>query len=189
MKTVYKLMSISMFLFGLAVYPVFATIITFDATLTGSGEVPPNGSPATGTFSLTLDDVADTLMINETFSGLSAPATAAHIHAGAGPGANAPVVLNFVGSGFPTGATSGSFNHTFDLETSLSGSITINQFISDLESGLAYANIHDADFPGGEIRGQLEAVLSAMPEPETSFLLMLGFGVLIVIRRMMGRAL
>ena len=35
--------------------------------------------------------------------------------------------------------------------------------IAGLNSGLAYANIHNSVFPGGEIRGQLAAV----PEPAT----------------------
>ena len=46
----------------------------------------------------------------------------------------------------------------FNLTTDLIGGITVQTFITGLEGGLAYANIHDANFPGGEIRGQLQAV-------------------------------
>ena len=44
--------------------------------------------------------------------------------------------------------------------------------IAALNSGNTYANIHDANFPGGEIRGQIEVT----PEPST--LLLLGTGLI-----------
>jgi hypothetical protein len=40
--------------------------------------------------------------------------------------------------------------------------------VAALFAGQAYANIHDATFPGGEIRGQL---LLQTPEPSTLMLL------------------
>jgi hypothetical protein len=39
-------------------------------------------------------------------------------------------------------------------------------FIVGLNDGQTYVNVHSMSFPGGEIRGQLEAV----PEPATAFL-------------------
>jgi CHRD domain len=50
----------------------------YTATLLGSNEVPPTGSPATGFATFTLS--GDLLSIDETFSGLVTPASAAHIH-------------------------------------------------------------------------------------------------------------
>ena len=44
-------------------------------------------------------------------------------------------------------------------------------FIAGLESGQTYLNIHTTQFPGGEIRGQLQAV------PEPASLVLLGTGV------------
>jgi hypothetical protein len=82
--------------------PANASLLETQATLLGTNETPPNASPATGFIDVTLDTVADTLMVHETFSGLESPATAAHIHCCAPPGIAAPVRLPFLGSeGFP----------------------------------------------------------------------------------------
>src|SRR5260370_41858577 len=50
----------------------------YSAVLLGSNEVPPTGSPATGVGVFTLS--GNLLTIAETFTGLTAPASAAHIH-------------------------------------------------------------------------------------------------------------
>ena len=146
----------------------------FTATLTGAGENPPNASPGIGTGVFTLSTSETMLTVDLSFSGLTAPASAAHIHCCAGPGTNAAVVLNFVGTGFPTGVTAGTYDHTFTLATDLIG-ITPAAFLSALFAGTTYANIHNANFPGGEIRGQL---ITTVPEPG-SLLLLVG-GVLVL---------
>jgi hypothetical protein len=152
--------------------PANASVIDFSAVLLGANETPPNASTASGVINVTLNDVTDVLTVNETFTGLSTLATAAHIHCCAVPGVAAPVALPF--SNFPAGSTSGTYNATFNLTTDLIGGITVQTFIAGLEGGLAYANIHDANFPAGEIRGQLEAV-SAVPEPSTWAMMIIGF--------------
>jgi CHRD domain len=141
-------------LFLAAVCPARATQQLFHATLNGSQEVPPHATTARGDATVLLDDVALTITCNLSFTGLSAPATAAHIHEPANPGTNAALVFPF--SGVPA-ATSGSMpQQTF--------AITAGQ-IADLRAGRFYINIHDAVFPGGEIRGQL---LAAPPRTWTS---------------------
>src|SRR5204863_7023910 len=73
-----------------------------------------------------------------------APATAGHIHGPAGAGTNASVLFPF--SGVPA-ATSGSIPQ-------LSFAITPTQ-LGYLQSGLLYMNVHNATYPGGEIRDQI----------------------------------
>ena len=126
----------------------------FTATLNGSQEVPPNASTATGSGTVFLNDAQTTITVNLNFAGLAAPATMAHIHGPASPGTNAPVIFPF--TGVPN-ATSGTIpEQTF--------AITPTQ-VSQLMNGLFYFNVHNATFPGGEIRGQISG--SAPPPSPT----------------------
>jgi len=126
---------------------------TWQAILTGSQEVPANGSTATGFGTVILNAAQTQITVDESWSGLvGGPATASHIHGPAGVGTNASVLFPF--SGVPS-ATSGSIpEQTF--------AITPTQ-VGYLQNGFLYMNVHDSVFPGGEIRGQLILV----PEPST----------------------
>ena len=154
-------------IFGLLALAVFApgvrADLIFQATLLPGNEVPPHVTGAFGFITVDLHNDLVTLDVNETFDNLTTPAAAAHIHCCTPPGANAAVVLPF--TGFPA-LTDGTYVHTFDLNTDLTG-ITPANFVAQLQSGNTYANIHDATFPGGEIRGQLELA----PEPAGPILL------------------
>ena len=126
----------------------------FTATLDGTQEVPPNASTAAGSGIVVLNEPQTMVTVDLSFAGLTGGnATAAHIHAPGAPGVNAPVIINF--PGFPA-ATSGTYSDTF--------AITPTQ-VTQLQGGLAYLNIHNAVFPGGEIRGQL--ALAACPPIST----------------------
>ena len=57
--------------------------ITFVATLNSASEVPPNASTATGSSTLVYNDDTNTFTISTNYSGLTGPATGAHIHKGA----------------------------------------------------------------------------------------------------------
>ena len=151
------------------------------AVLTGSQEIPANASPASGVVELFL--AGNMLTVEESWSGLiGGPAAAAHIHCCVTPGSNVGVAVPF--TGFPS-AISGTYSRIFDLSSSsvyTSAFITTfgggtvagaeSALIAGLDAGNAYANIHDAVFPGGEIRGDLVAV--ATPEPSSVLLLASG---------------
>jgi hypothetical protein len=121
-----------------------AAIVNFSMTLQGSQEVPPNASPATGSGTAVLDTDTNTLNFNISFSGLTAPQTAAHFHGPAAPGVNAGVLF-----GLPLGSP---INGTWNMTDEHEGWIL---------AGLVYVNVHTTAFPGGEIRGQVIEVVNA----------------------------
>src|SRR5271167_4352936 len=58
----------------------FALKIPIQATLSGAGEVPPNGSPAKGLMQGTFDTDTNTLEWTVTYSGLTTEPIGAHFH-------------------------------------------------------------------------------------------------------------
>ena len=117
-----------------------AKMDTYEASLSGSQEVPANSSGGRGTAEVQLNSSTNTVSWKVTYSGLSGPATAGHIHGPAAAGANAGVMIPFANVGTPT------FQGT--------AAITPAQ-AAELAAGRTYVNMHSAQFPGGEIRGQL----------------------------------
>ena len=110
--------------------------------LTGAQEVPPVTTGGTGTADTTFDKSTNVLTWTVTYSGLSGPVTAGHLHGPAMPGANAGVVVPFTG----------------DLSSPIRGKATLTAAqAADLTSGRWYVNLHTAKHPGGEIRGQVTA--------------------------------
>jgi len=184
-----SLAGVLMVLALLVAAPVSASTITFQASMRGLNEVPPNGSTATGFTTVVLDTVLHTLSVNLSFSGLTNIASAGHIHCCAGPGVNAIVAVPY--TGLPS-ALSGTYTNTFLLTDANSYNpafITANggtvasaeaALVAAMILGNTYSNIHDApNFGGGEIRGQLAAV----PEPATLTLLGLGLAALVARKR------
>jgi CHRD domain len=150
---------------------VQATMITYNASLSGPGENPPNASPGIGNATVTTDDVANTLAVHVTFSGLLAGTTASHIHCCvAPPGATGVATTVPTFPNLPMGVTSGTFDQFDDLTLASSYNpafITANggttasaeaALLAGLVAGHAYLNIHTTQFPGGEIRGFLTPV-------------------------------
>jgi len=146
--------------FALGSMAAQATVM-FEAFLTGANEVPSNGSTASGFGTVVLNDAETMITVDLSWLGLTAPATAAHIHGPASPGVNAAVLFPL--SGVPS-AVSGAISQQ-------SFTITAPR-VAELQAGLFYFNVHDATFPGGEIRGQILQV--NVPEPVTIALMGLG---------------
>ena len=141
-------------------------------SLSGPAEVPANNSPGTGTGLITIDAVANTMRVQTTFSGLLAGVTASHIHAAtAAPGSGTAGVATTLPTfpGFPSGVTAGTYDQTFNMLLASSynptyvtnnGGTTASAFAAlraAISAGRAYLNIHSSMFPGGEIRGFLNA--------------------------------
>src|SRR5207248_6461027 len=58
-----------------------ANIIVYNVTLSGTESVPANASTATGSATVTVDDIANSVAVVLSFTGLTGgPASAAHIH-------------------------------------------------------------------------------------------------------------
>lgn len=113
----------------------------FEASLSGSQEVPPAATTATGAAEIQFNENTNRLTWKVTYNALTGPATGGHIHGPAAMGQNAGVVIPFTGNLNAQPVTG---------ETT----ITPAQY-ADLAAGLYYVNIHTARFPAGEIRGQL----------------------------------
>lgn len=123
------------FAFGTAAH---AEMMKFTAEMTGTAEVPPTDSAATGTVEVTLDTEAKTVAWVVTTEGLSGDPTASHIHG-------------------PADAT-GSAGPQIDTMATMEGNAPItDEQIADLEGGQYYYNVHTEKYPDGEIRGQLMA--------------------------------
>ena len=114
---------------------------TYEAKLTAAQEVPAGSSPGTGSAEVQFNKDNNMLTWKLTYSGLTGPAVAGHIHGPAAAGANAGVVVPFT-------------NITAQPVT---GQATITPAqAADLAAGKWYVNVHTAANPGGEIRGQLQ---------------------------------
>ena len=118
-----------------------ADVVVYAIDLKGASEVPATDSKGNGSGEASYDTQTKMLSWTVTYSGLSGPATAAHFHGPAAPGANAGPVITLD----PT-----------TLASPLKGQALLTDAQrADLAKGLWYLNIHTAKQPPGEIRGQL----------------------------------
>lgn len=160
--------------FAFVALPAHADINSFIALMNGANEAPGVGDPdGYGIGSVIIDTAANTvswsfLVNNIAMSNdIAMPLAGAHIHAGAA-GVAGPVIVNFSGQ--------------------LSGANMFDVDLASINSGNAadfYLNVHNADFPAGAIRGQLQFVgsIAAVPEPATFAMLFSGLGVVGLLAR------
>ena len=174
-------------------------VTMFTVTLTGSQEVPPNPSSASGLARFVLNDAMTALTFSATIFGLDFTGSrtpnpldnliAAHIHAPAPPGVNAGVVWGFFGAPFndnnpndqvvtPFGiGVGGMISGKWDLPEG--NTTTLAAQLPNILAGNSYINFHTVQFPGGEIRGQIDQV----PEPAGLILIGAGLAGLVAWRR------
>ena len=111
----------------------------YAARLNGASEVPPVATSGSGSGAVSYDAKTRTMKWTITWSGLSGPATMAHFHGPAAPGANAGVSVPID-----------------DVTSPSTGSAVLTDAqAADLKAGRLYINIHTAANPKGEIRGQV----------------------------------
>lgn len=130
--------------------PASAKSTVLQATLTGLAEVPgPGDADATGIAKVRINVKKQSVCFLIVVKDVALPATAAHIHAGAAGVAGdvvvtlgAPTEVGTSGFGLVTGCAR-------DQDRALLKAIRNSP-------GDYYVNVHNADFPGGALRGQLE---------------------------------
>jgi hypothetical protein len=145
------------------------TPTTYHTALTGDEEVPPRDTPAKGQaiLRLSLDGTVlyYTLIVTNIRNVFQA-----HIHLGAA-GVNGPVVAFLFGPAPPGGGrTNGVLAQGSITAADLVGPLAgqpLSALIVQVEAGQTYVNVHTndgvappntgpGDFPGGEIRGQID---------------------------------
>ena len=147
------------------------------AELAPDQEVPIVVSPAaSGLMSAVIDDDARTIEYRLTFSGLQALVTQSHIHI-AQPGVNGGIVVWLCQTPSATdpvnpntqqcpvngGTISGTIlasdvraQAAQGIAVALTANEKFDRVVAAIRAGNAYANVHTAQSPGGEIRGQIE---------------------------------
>jgi hypothetical protein len=172
-----------------------ATIYEFNASLSGSKEVPATSSNGTGIALLSYNDFNTPSVTDDRYSfslsasGLNTTPSAWHIHGAATTSENAPVRVSldappFIWLAQGTSLLVGGNNIAAPATIPPTPATAVNRgypemsFLNMLVNGLAYVNVHTPaplGFPSGEIRGQLVQV-TPVPEPETYALMLAGLG-------------
>jgi len=87
--------------------------------------------------------------------------TAAHIHIGM-PGEDGPVAAMLFMGEFSTGPGGVGTLATGTLTDADIDGMTLADMVAEMEAGNTYVNIHTDQYPGGEIRGQIELISQSM---------------------------
>lgn len=151
--------------------PALAQERTFSTSLSGSEEVPPVDTEASGQASVVISADGTQASFRVQVSDLE-DTTMAHIHLGA-RGENGPPVVwlhsqdqapELIEGEFSGTLASGTFTAD-DLVGPLEGG-TLADFVAELAAGNTYVNVHTEANPGGEVRGQLSEVDAGVEQAE-----------------------
>lgn len=139
----------------------------FQEILTGFEEVPAVSTQASGEFSTQISLDETEISHELSYSGLTVPGegrvTAAHIHlgqAGVNGGASVFLCSNIRGPACPT--PSGTLTGTLtarDVIGPVPQGIAPGEFavlVRAIRAGVTYVAVHSTNFPGGEIRAQID---------------------------------
>jgi hypothetical protein len=191
MKTAARLLALGLILGSASI--VQAADDTFATRLSGYNEVhfiaAPTpalrgavSSPARGTFEARIDDRAQVIQYELTYEGLTGDVTQAHIHFGQRHTVGGIVVWLCQTAAAPAPAAVASQTPTCPGPTQgrVTGTITpaqvleaigqgiaageLDEVVAAIRAGRAYANVHSATFPPGEIRGQIRHEQGRRPE-------------------------
>jgi len=134
--------------------------------LVGYQENPDISSGATGSFEVTIDDAAQALTYQLSYSGLEGTVQQAHIHFGkrAVNGGISVFLCTNLGNGpagTPACPQSGTVSRTVGA-AAVVGPVgqgisagEFNELVAAMRAGASYANVHSTTWPGGEIRAQI----------------------------------
>lgn len=134
---------------AVAIGPAYADDTVFEVTLTADEVVPPTNS--TGIAEVTIMATPETgdIVWLVIYEGLSSRITSVEFHGPAGPGETAPITQSI-----RLGLTS----------PIIGGTMLSDAGMAALLEGMWYVEIQTADFPDGELRGQL---IVTGTEPDT----------------------
>jgi hypothetical protein len=144
-------MVLSLILSALVCATAFAQTSTFGVVLSGNQETPPVTTSGSGNATVTLTEGHTSITVAMTIGRLTTPATLAHIHEGPA-GVAGPIRLDLAPS---TNLLNGRLNASYTIPKELGDQIAANP-------QNFYINLHTATNPGGEIRGQLTPIGSAL---------------------------
>lgn len=148
---------------------------SFFVELKGFEEVPSISTRARGSFTAVLNAEAGTIAYQLSYSGLQGDVRQAHIHFGQ-RGVNGGVSVFLCDTSFnpdptdlaPTcpqsGTVSGILRANNVIGPAAQG-LSATEFVElkrAIRHGVAYVNVHSTTFPGGELRGQLNAWRNAL---------------------------
>jgi hypothetical protein len=115
----------------------------FIANVTAQQQVPPNNSNAKAVCKIKLNELQTDLELTCNYSNLSSGATFVRIHGNASVGETAPALLNFPING---AGQNGGF---------VIGVNSSSPLLSEIRANKNYITFYTANFPNGEIRGQI----------------------------------
>lgn len=142
------------------------------ATLIGYREVPSVNTPAHGRFRARISDDGQSIDYTLTFTGIATTVQQSHIHF-AQKSVNGSIVVWLCQGALRAPAAVAALTPECPQEGTVSGTITsanvlasaaaqqlgvnrLDEVIAAIRAGVAYANVHSAVSPGGEIRGQIK---------------------------------